>query len=171
MNKTMKKLNITIIIGILAVWVSGSLFHFVYDWTGKNTFVGLFFPTNESTWEHMKLIFFPMLLFSLFAIPKLKENHPCITSSLFSGILVGTALIPVIFYTYTGILGYNVFILDLLTFILAVIIAFSIVYKLTLSCRMQNRTTLLCAVICVVLICFLIFTFNPPNIGLFAAPL
>ena len=49
MNKTMKKLNITIIIGILAVWVSGSLFHFVYDWTGKNTFIGLFFPINEST--------------------------------------------------------------------------------------------------------------------------
>ena len=43
MNKTMKKLNITIIIGILAVWVSGSLFHFVYDWTGRNTFAGLFF--------------------------------------------------------------------------------------------------------------------------------
>ena len=57
MNRVIKKLNITIIIGILAVWVSGSLFHFVYDWTGKNTFAGLFFPTNESTWEHMKLAF------------------------------------------------------------------------------------------------------------------
>ena len=54
MNKTIKKLNITMIIGILAVWVSGSLFHFVYDWTGKNTFIGMFFPINESTWEHMK---------------------------------------------------------------------------------------------------------------------
>mgnify|MGYP000181164561 FL=1 len=43
-NRVIKKLNITIIIGILAVWVSGSLFHFVYDWTGRNTFVGLFFP-------------------------------------------------------------------------------------------------------------------------------
>ena len=168
---SMKKLRFYTIMGIMFVIIFGIISHFIYEWTGSHFIAGLFFPTNESTWEHMKLIFFPMLLFSLFAIPKLKENHPCITSSLFSGRLVGTALIPVIFYTYTGILGYNVFILDLLTFILAVIIAFSIVYKLTLSCRMQNRTTLLCAVICVVLICFLIFTFNPPNIGLFAAPL
>jgi hypothetical protein len=167
----MNQLKRYTIIGTVFVIFLGTISHFFYDWSNNNFIVGLFAPVNESTWEHMKLIFFPMLLFSLFAIPKLKENHPCITSSLFSGILVGTALIPVIFYTYTGILGYNVFILDLLTFILAVIIAFSIVYKLTLSCRMQNRTTLLCAVICVVLICFLIFTFNPPNIGLFAAPL
>ena len=65
-NRVIKKLNITIIIGILAVWVSGSLFHFVYDWTGKNTFVGLFFPTNESTWEHMKLAFLPMNLYGIY---------------------------------------------------------------------------------------------------------
>ena len=65
-NKTIKKLNITMIIGILAVWVSGSLFHFVYDWTGKNTFAGLFFPTNESTWEHMKLAFLPMNLYGIY---------------------------------------------------------------------------------------------------------
>ena len=54
------------IIGILAVWVSGSLFHFVYDWTGHNTLVGLFFPTNESTWEHMKLAFLPMNLYGIY---------------------------------------------------------------------------------------------------------
>ena len=73
MNKTIKKLNITIIIGILAVWVSGSLFHFVYDWTGRNTFVGLFFPTNESTWEHMKLAFLPMNLYGIYTWYALKD--------------------------------------------------------------------------------------------------
>lgn len=167
----MNQLKRYTITGTLLVILLGTISHFFYDWSNNNFIVGLFAPVNESTWEHMKLIFFPMFLFSLFAIPKLKRNYPCITSSLFSGILGGTAIIPIIFYTYTGILGYNIFILDLLTFVLAVIIAFFIVYKLTLSCQMQNRTILLCAVICVVLICFLIFTYNPPCIGLFASPL
>ena len=37
----------------------GVLFHFMYEWTGENAIAGLFFPINESTWEHLKLIFFP----------------------------------------------------------------------------------------------------------------
>lgn len=119
----------------------------------------------------MKLIFFPMLLFSLIAIPKLKENNPCVTPSLLFGILLGTSLIPIIFYTYTGILGYNVFVLDLVTFILVVIGAFCTVYRFTLSCRMQSYTVILCTVICLVLICFVLFTYYPPDIGLFTAPL
>ena len=42
MSSRKKLLNITIIIGILAVWLLGSLFHFVYGWSGKNTIVGMF---------------------------------------------------------------------------------------------------------------------------------
>lgn len=47
------------IVGILFVSVLGVLMHFVYEWSGSNRFVGLFAPINESTWEHMKLLFFP----------------------------------------------------------------------------------------------------------------
>jgi len=157
-------------IGIIFVLLTGTLAHFLYEWSGNNYIIGFFTPINESIWEHMKLLFFPMLLFSLSTVTKLKKNYPCIISSLFSGILIGTVLIPVFFYTYTGIWGYDIFILDLLTFILAVIIAFSTAYKFTLSCRMQNYTIPLCAAIGAVLICFLLFTYSPPNIGLFTAP-
>jgi len=169
MGISMRRLRHYILTGIFFVLITGTLAHFLYDWSKNNNIVGFFTPVNESTWEHMKLLFFPMLLFSLLVIPKLKENYQCITTSLLSGILIGTALIPIIFYTYTGILGYNVFILDLFTFILAVIIAFYIVYKFTLSCQMQKHTALLFVAICVLFICFLLFTYQPPNIGLFHA--
>lgn len=36
------------IIGILFVLTTGTLAHFLYDWTGNNTVVGLFTPVNES---------------------------------------------------------------------------------------------------------------------------
>ena len=105
MNKTMKKLNITIIIGILAVWVSGSLFHFVYDWTGKNTFVGLFFPTNESTWEHMKLAFLPMNLYGIYTWYALKDRFAASGFAILLGANVATWAIPFLYYTYFHLLN------------------------------------------------------------------
>lgn len=39
--------------------ILGVLLHFTYEWSGDNPAVGLFSAVNESTWEHLKLIFFP----------------------------------------------------------------------------------------------------------------
>ena len=33
--------------------VFGTALHFLFDWSGKNTVVGLFSAVNESIWEHM----------------------------------------------------------------------------------------------------------------------
>lgn len=166
----MKRLTRYMIIGSVFVSIFGTLSHFFYEWSDNSIIVGLFSPVNESTWEHMKLLFFPMLLFSIWAIPRLKSDYPCIASSLLSGILLGTALIPVIFYTYTGLLGYNLLALDISTFILSVIIAFYTAYRLTTSCRMQKYSQMLCVAICIVMVCFVLFTFWTPDIGLFASP-
>lgn len=53
-----------VVIGFFVVGILGTLFHFVNnDWSGQMWFVGLFVPVNESTWEHMKLLFVPMLIY------------------------------------------------------------------------------------------------------------
>lgn len=148
----------------------GTLSHFFYNLSDNNSIVGLFTPVNESTWEHMKLIFFPMLLYSLFMIPKFQKSYPCITSALASGILLGTLLIPVIFYTYTGILGRNLLALDIGTFILSVFFAFYSAYYLTLNCRMQKHMFLIYTALCLFAISFLVFSYYPPDIGLFSTP-
>lgn len=166
----MNRLKTYTIIGIIFVTILGTLSHFFYEWSNNNTIIGFVSPVNESTWEHMKLIFFPMLLFSMFAIPKLKKDYPCISSALWFGILSGTFAIPIIFYTYTGIIGYNIFILDILTFIFSVVAAFLISYKLTLSCKMQTYKVLLCMIVCVMAIGFVLFTIYSPNINLFYVP-
>lgn len=166
----MKHLKRSAIHGTLFVLTFGSLFHFFYEWSGKNYIVGLFTPVNESTWEHMKLIFFPMLLYSFLMPTRVKEEFPCITSSFLSGIITGTMLIPVIFYTYTGILGYHVFILDFLTFVISVITAFYVAYTRALSCRAEKYASFLLVLTCLMGLCFLLFTYAPPNLGLFADP-
>lgn len=166
----MNKVKIYTIIGIVFVTILGIISHFIYEWSGNNFILGFFFPVNESTWEHMKLCFFPMLLYSFYMNRKMKEDNPCITSSLLFGILLGTFLIPVIFYTYSGIIGKNYIFLDIATFIISILLAFISVYRLTLSCKISSFSFGLKICVLFVAVCFLIFTYYPPDIGIFMNP-
>lgn len=166
----MKQLKIYFIIGAVFTIIAGTLSHFVYQWSGNNPLVGIVTPVSESTWEHMKLIFFPMLLAAFAIIPKQKQNFPCITSSLIFGVLLGTFLIPVIFYVYSGILGYHLLSLDIATFIVSVLAAFYTAYKAASSCSMERYKSGLIILLILVFLCFILFTFYPPSMGLFAIP-
>ena len=166
----MNKLKRYTIIGIIFVLIAGTISHFVYDWSGQNALVGFFFPVNESTWEHMKLVFFPMLAYTFYLSKRVPSANACITSSFMLGTLVGTWMIPVIFYTYSGILGYNLLVLDLLTFALSVLAGFIVAYKASKSCRFAPYEKILKFVVFVMTIFFFVFTYFPPAIGLFENP-
>lgn len=166
----MKHLKRYTMIGICFVVITGTLSHFLYDWSGNNYIVGFFTPVNESIWEHMKMLFFPMLLYSLFIIFNFKGTYTCITSSLCFGILTGTLLIPLFFYAYTSVLGKDSFILDIGIFILSIIIAFWLSYKLTLFRKLEPYSILLCCLVCSLSICFILFTYHPPQTRIFENP-
>lgn len=166
----MNKLKRYTIYGIIFTLITGTLLHFAYEWSGNNHIVGYLSAVNESTWEHMKLVFFPMSLYYFYMNNKLKNEYPCVTSSLLFGILLGTLLIPIIFYTYSGILGRSLLILDISTFIICVFIAFSAVYRLSLSCRLKKFQVLLKLLVLLSAVCFLIFTYKHPAFGIFADP-
>lgn len=163
----MEKLKSYMIKGTIFVVVLGTASHFLYDLTKGNPIIGFFTPVSESVWEHMKLVFFPMLLYSLYSIPTLRKKYPCIISAYASGILIGTLLVPVIFYTYSGILGRNFLILDIGTFLLCVLLAFFSTYHFTQNCRMQNQTVLLCTAVLILFITFIFFSYHTPDIALF----
>lgn len=166
----MKNLLLYFVLGFIFVSVTGTLAHFLYDFSKQNVLVGLISPVNESVWEHMKLVFFPMLLYSLFIIPKLQNNYPCIKSSLFLGILIGTFLIPILFYTYTSILGYNKLAFDISVFFISVFIAFFTAYKLTLSCNGNQSSRVITLCVFILAIAFFVFTYFPPQIEIFKEP-
>ena len=157
------------IIGAIFTVILGTISHFVYDWTGGNFLAGLFFPVNESTWEHMKLLFFPMFIYTLIAGKWMEEEYPCIYNAMFTGILVGLVLIPTIFYTYTGVLGFNVDWLNITVFVVSVIVAYLVVYKAAEACR-QKDSKLLRYIMYVLLIAFMVFSVYPPKLGLFVSP-
>ena len=159
-----------IITGILFVWFLGTLFHFVYEWSGKNTIIGLFTPVNESIWEHTKLLFFPMSLYSLYPYKDSAIKKNCLGSASVLGSLIGIILIITLFYTYSGIIGFNIAIIDIAIFYISVITSFYVSYKLSLNCKTAMHTTFL-RILQLIMIClFILFTFFPPEIALFVSP-
>lgn len=126
MKNQLKYYTIT---GFLFVSVLGTLSHFFYQWSGKNPIVGLFTPVNESVPEHMKLLFSPAVLYLILTGHKWKKRYPGLVCGMILGILTGTCLIPVIFYTYTRILGHHMLFLDIALFYFSVAVTFFIAYK------------------------------------------
>ena len=62
------------IIAIIGTFLLAFLFHFLYDWY-PNTLFSIFFPVNESIWEHMKLLFTPILTYGIIEYLTLKYLH------------------------------------------------------------------------------------------------
>lgn len=165
----MKGLKSYMIAGIIFVSILGTLFHFVYNWSGNNVFVGLFTPINESVWEHTKLLFFPMLIYSFYLNKKIGKDCPCLNSAMISGALSGVSLIIAMFYTYTGIIGFHTAFADISIFYICVILAFCIVYKLAVFCTVDKYDKLL-KLLQILMIClYIIFTLFPPDIPLFVS--
>ena len=92
------------IIGLLVTSIVGTLLHFLYEWLGEAAWIAPFSGVNESTWEHMKLLFWSMFLFSIVQSFFFKDRKDFWYVKL-KGILLGLALIPIIFYTYNGAIG------------------------------------------------------------------
>ena len=51
--------------GFAATSLIGTILHFLYDWLGEAVWIAPFSSVNESTWEHMKLLFWPMFLYAI----------------------------------------------------------------------------------------------------------
>ncbi len=164
----MKGLKGYFIVGLVFVLIFGSLSHFLYELSGENRFVALFCSVNESTWEHMKLVFFPMLYYAVFLKFRLKDQPRTYKSVLF-GALLGSWLIPVIFYTYSGVLGYNNLILDILTFVVSAVIAFWFAFRRADS-LVEKDGFLVGFLVIVMMLMFWAFTFYPPELGIFISP-
>ena len=120
MNKTrIRKFQI---FSIIFTFILGTILHFTYEWSGENKIVGLFSSVNESTWEHLKLLYFPMLLTIIIGIFYFKKDVPNFLCSKTIGIVVALTFTVIFFYTYTGVLGKNIAIIDIASFFIATIL-------------------------------------------------
>ena len=168
-----KRFDIWTWAGFFTAAVLGTLGHFAYDWSGKSLLVGAFCAVNESTWEHMKLLFFPMFLFSAVQAGFLGRTYPNILAVRAVSTLVGVILIPVLFYTYTGVLGYHVMWADIAVFALAALTAFMLDFRLLRRGRFADgwQQVLGLIVLWGLAFAFVYCTFRPPQLALWQDPI
>ena len=156
--------------GFAVTALGGTFLHFLFDWLDGAVWVAPFSGVNESTWEHMKLLFWPMLLYTVVqsVFFRHRKDFWCIK---LRGILLGLLLIPVIFYTYNGVIGKSPDWLNITIFFLSAAAVYLYEARLFESeevpCRSQRWAI---AGLGVVALLFVVFTFFPPELGLFRDP-
>ena len=159
------------LMGFAATSLGGTILHFLYDASGESIWIAPFSGVNESTWEHMKLLFWPMLVFAAleYLFFRERENFWCVK---LRGILMGIILIPVIFYLYNGIIGRSPDWLNITIFFVAAAIAYiyeTLLFTVKPPICKDKRYAILG--VCTIALLFVIFTFATPRLGIFKDPI
>ena len=157
--------------GMIFTSVFGTFLHFLFDLTGGRVEAALVSAVNESIWEHLKLLFYPMVIFALieyFFWGKEREDFRCVK---LTGILTGLVMIPVVYYTYSGILGISADWFNITIFFLAAGLAYRLETKLfqrESACPVGQKAAV--CLLCMIAVAFTVLTFTPPRIPLFRDP-
>ena len=163
-----KSISVWQMIGFVFTGVLGTLLHFLYDWTGQNPVVGAFSAVNESIGEHMKLLYFPMVVFAVWEYFVLGKDHTGFWWVKLLGTTLGLILIPGIYYTYTGALGvkadwFNIAIF----FIVAAVVFWAETKFLQRGLLRWGYSLFPFGVLVAMGIAFVMLTFSPPKLPLF----
>ena len=159
------------IAGFIFTSIAGTLLHFLYDWSNQNILFAPFSAVNESIWEHMKLLFFPMFTFALIEsryLEKQYENFWCVK---LAGIALGLTLIPVLYYSYTGILGVSADWVNIAIFFITAAATYLLETKLLKkegTCCITSQLALI--ILFLLVLAFTVLTFHPLHIPLSQDP-
>jgi hypothetical protein len=165
----MKKISLkTILIaGAVFMILSGSLLHFAYELSGNNQIVGLFSAVSESVWEHSKMFLLPLFIVALIEYMKIKDISKILWAAL-AQLLFMICFITIFYYTYTGALGFENVIIDISSFIVAIILGQVITYNNLISKSKPILGKYLSAIALVaIILIFAITTYNPPRLPIF----
>lgn len=157
-------------IGILWIIIVGSLLHFTYKWSNNSIIVGMFSHVNESVWEHLKLGYWSLMLFSIIEYPFIKRHIDSFFLGKALGIITLEATIIIIFYSYTAIINKNILWIDISSYVVGAILC-QLVSRSIIKKRV-SRTGEAIGLILLILLGFVLifFTFYPPKLPIFMDP-
>ena len=158
------------LMGFAVTSLAGTLLHFLYEWLSEAAWIAPFSGVNESTWEHMKLLYFPLLIFALIQSRFFKERKGFWCIKLI-GTVIGLAFIPMLFYTYNGAIGKSPDWVNITIFFISAAIAFlaeAHLLRNSFTCKAPRIALVLILVIGVL---FVVFTFKTPQLPIFKDPI
>ena len=157
--------------GAFVISILGSLLHFVFELLGGWPPAALIAAVNESTWEHLKLAFWPALCYALLERRFLRPLPANFWAAKAAGILAMPLVIVGGFYGYTALAGGNVLWADISLFVVAVF-AGQILSARLMKRAPFGRSTRRAALGLLILLtaAFSLATYFPPRAFLFQDP-
>ncbi|HCW54049.1 MAG TPA: hypothetical protein DG753_09990 [Clostridium sp.] len=172
MSINLKRDEKFILLGIPLIFLLSVPLHFAYDFSGKLPIVGIFTPVNESIFEHLKLSFYPMLLWWLISFlilaKKQKISAPKWFNACIFSLISAPIIITALYYINTGAFGLHSLALDIFSLFFAVLIGQILglhIYKHK-DANIYDLYTAI-SIIFVIILLFTFFTFCPPNYPIF----
>lgn len=158
------------VFGFVFTSLLGTLLHFLPD-VAEGIAVWLIAPINESVWEHLKLIFYPYLIFMIAEFSAYGKETRGFLGAKIRGVLLGEGLIVTAHYLVSGVVGKDVAWVDITLFFIGTLVAYLIPYLMIKRGKAKEFSTKKAAVIFILHIAlFCIFTFMTPKLGIFLDP-
>lgn len=162
-----RKLLIWEIGDLLFISLFGASLHFVFELSEFWRPIGWLGAVNESTWEHLKLAFWPALIFALIEYTYVREIARNFAIAKATSIVIMMGIIIAAWYIYTPITG-NINWLNIVIFYIAVLAGQFVGFRLLTAERMRSqlgRAAL--ATLALLTVAFAVFTYYPPRFSLF----
>lgn len=157
----LKKTRIYAIIGIFII---SFISHFIFE-LYPNILVSIFFPVNESIWEHMKILFTSILIYSIIdkiIIDKHSLSYNNFYLQVFITAIISIPTYLIIYLPLYHIIGENL-IISILILIIVYIIVEIISYKILTHKKINIPNYIITILIIFTYIIFTYLTYNPPK--------
>ncbi len=157
------------IISVFAIFSLSFLSHFMYEWV-PNVFTSIFFPVNESIWEHNKMVFTTMMIWGLieyFIISNHgKKNFPtALLVSTLVTIITNTLIFTPIYYLMD--MKDNI-IITMIIYIISIIIGQYVSHRILKSDNIFNTLNTVSLIsIPLIFTIFGLLTYYPIKTGIF----
>lgn len=110
-------------IAVIGIFILSFISHYIYNII-PSPFLSPFFPVNESIWEHMKIIFTPIIIYGIidyYLLTKYNIKHQNFISSLSISSISSVIIYLLIYLPLYELIGENLFISISLLFIVIII--------------------------------------------------
>lgn len=163
-----KKLITWQIIGVFIVFGLATVWHFLYVHM-PNWFTATIFPVNESPWEHIKLFFFPAIIFYVIEYFIVGKKYKNFIVAQGASIVLMPIMMFTMFYGYR--LGLKIdesLLVDIGITFISIALGALIAYKMIVSEKAYFKATKIVPVVLIAIhIAYSMLTFYPPHVPLF----
>jgi hypothetical protein len=156
------------LIGIAVISVLGSALHFAFELSGEWPPMGVIAAVNESVFEHLKLTFWPTVLYAAVTYRLLRDSARNFIIGKTAAVYVMPVTIIVLFYAYTTLTGTDNVLIDIAIFILAVALGQLVSYRILIKAQLpQWLKWFSLAFLIILAVIYGLFTYFPPHVSFF----